>query len=107
MVFTFNAFKKIFELNFPEASQLEMSQLYRETYSACGGNISPEGFFAVASDLNFFIKYIRINTNLKSPVLESSSGGSDKVEKFAEGINFNVPYMEYDNIIKGFLPRIE
>lgn len=53
----FDGFRKIFENNnFPNTTELEKAQLYRECYALGKGIVSPEVFFAVCNDLNFFVK---------------------------------------------------
>lgn len=56
----FDSFRKVFENNnFPNTSELEKASLYRECYSLGRGVVSPEVFFAVCTDNNFFVKCLR------------------------------------------------
>lgn len=54
--FDFESFKLIFQNNFLDSLELEKAEMYRDCYSAGRGRVTPEVFFAVATESNFFIK---------------------------------------------------
>lgn len=54
----FKNFKRIFEVNFPLATDVQMCQLYRDSYMVGNGGVTSESFYAAATDMHFFIKYL-------------------------------------------------
>ena len=53
---SFDSFKKILNQNFPNLSDLEKAEIYRQTWNMGKGAVTPEAFFAVGVESNFFIK---------------------------------------------------
>ena len=63
-IFRFDAFRKLFEIkNFIGTLEVEKACLYRECFCVGGGNISPEIFFTVCCETNFFVKFLKIRMN--------------------------------------------
>ena len=59
-VIEFNNFKKFIQMSYPRATQLDIAQLYRETYSTGQGQVNVENFFTVAQETGFFIRNLRL-----------------------------------------------
>jgi len=49
-------------VSYPDVSQTEIANLYRESFSLGHGQVSAESFFAAANESKFFIKSIKMNT---------------------------------------------
>ena len=57
---SFENFKKILQFNWPQLTDLEVSELYRETWGVGQGAVNAESFFAVANETKFFIKTLKL-----------------------------------------------
>jgi len=57
---SFENFKKILQFNWPQLTDLETAELFRETWGIGQGSVNAESFFAVANENKFFIKTIKM-----------------------------------------------
>jgi hypothetical protein len=95
---SFKNFKKIFEINFPKASDLEvpnphrskMCTLYRDSHMLGGGGVTAETFFAAATESDFFLQWLQLKTLTPTPSLDPESGNIQYNEE-------NIAYIEFQN----------
>lgn len=62
--FGYENFRLIFVNNYPETSELERIQLYRECFSVGQGAVNNENFYTVATENLFFVKHLRLSGQL-------------------------------------------
>lgn len=56
----FENFKKIIQFNWPQITDLETAELFRESWGIGQGSVNSESFFAVANENKFFIKTLKL-----------------------------------------------
>lgn len=57
---SFENFKKIIQFNWPQITDLETAELFRETWGIGQGGVTAEAFFTLASENRFFIKTMKL-----------------------------------------------
>lgn len=70
-------FRKILEMTFPDLSDTEIAELYRNSYSVGLGAVTADSFFAVATEFNLFIKFLRIPSKQIIPKLRPNSSTNE------------------------------
>ena len=60
-------------MNFVEATELDIAELYRDAYSIGNGSVTIDGFYAIAHETGFFLKYLLLNSYEKLPVLDGGN----------------------------------
>lgn len=57
---SFEAFKSIFDYNFPSITDLERASVYRDCFCVGQGIVTPEVFFTVCTEANLFVKLLKV-----------------------------------------------
>lgn len=65
---SFKAFKMLIEKNTPNCTEIEKAELFRECWQVGLGEITPEIFFTVLTENNFFISSLKLKSFLNLPV---------------------------------------
>lgn len=65
---TFQAFRKIFDSNYTDTTELEIAKIYRECHCVGKGIVNHDSFFAVCNENGFFIKQLKLKVADELPV---------------------------------------
>ena len=76
---SFENFKKILQFNWPQLTDLEICELFRESWGVGQGSVNAEAFFTVANENKFFIKTMKIPSIMSFEENPNNSNPYDKI----------------------------
>lgn len=95
---SFENFKKIIQFNWPQITDLETSELYRETWGIGQGAVNAEAFFTLANESRFFIKTLKLPSLMAFDEISTETNPYEKVRK---------EFFEIYALIKTKIPSLE